>query len=191
MSARLRASALSLWWFVCFIVCIGLISATVADEQAPESGSDSETLTVFLVRHAEKVRGPDVGRDPTLTEAGRARAHALAHTLAHAGIDAIYTTEWRRTIETGAQLAQTLDIEPKVIRAEQGFIDKMRRILLEQKGRRVVVVGHSDTTPALARALGADDAPDIADNDFDDIYQVVISEQGTHFIHLRYGHPTP
>ncbi len=191
MSARLRASTLSLWLFVGCVGLMGSTSTALADGQEAESRTAPQSITVFLVRHAEKVRGPDVGRDPMLTEAGRARAQALAHTLAHADIDAIYTTEWRRTIETGARLAQTLDIESKVIRADQRFIDKMRRILLEQKGRRVVVVGHSDTTPALARALGAEEAPDIADNDFDDIYQLVISEQGTHFVHLRYGHPTP
>ncbi len=190
MSTRVLSRWLSIS-IVCLVGCI-LAAPGFADEPAAENSAEpTGPTTVFLVRHAEKVRGPAAGDDPALTEAGLHRSRALAQTLSQAGIDAIYTTQWRRTVETGAKLAEALNLEPKVIRTDSDFIEKMRELLLEEKARRIVVVGHSDTTPALARALGADQAPDIADDDFDDLYQIVVSDEGTRFIHLRYGHPTP
>ena len=184
-----------LWLLIVVLCCTGAFfdhSAEAQDEPVAEITAEvSGPTTIFLVRHAEKVRGPDVGRDPALTEAGRARGRALAMTLADAGVDAMYTTQWRRTRETAAELARRLDIQPEVIATEEGFIEHMRDLLLEHRGQTVVVVGHSDTTPELARALGVDGVPDIQDDDFDDLYQVVLTDTTRHFVHLRYGHPTP
>lgn len=160
--------------------------------EAAPSPPESQDLTVFLVRHAEKERGPEVGKDPQLTEAGRARAAALATTLSEVDVDAIYVTQWRRTRETAAPLAERLGLEPVVVSTDPpDFIGRMAELLKSRPGRTVVVVGHSDTTPELARALGAEAAPDIADNDFDDLYQVHAGSGSRLFLHLRFGHPTP
>lgn len=161
-------------------------------DRAAANESATRTTTIFLVRHAEKVRGPEVGRDPELTEAGHARARALAHTLSDAGIDVITTTQWRRTSQTAAPLADLLGLEPKVVRTDEPrFIERMVELVEAHRGRTLVVVGHSDTTPDLARALGATTAPDISDDDFDDLYQVQLGDGSPRFIHLRFGHPTP
>ncbi|MCG8455470.1 MAG: hypothetical protein MI919_04245, partial [Holophagales bacterium] len=39
----------------------------------------------------------------------------------------------------------------------------------------VLVVGHSNTTPDLARALGAADVPEIPDHQYDDLWLVTVS----------------
>src|SRR5262245_37555904 len=51
---------------------------------------------VFLVRHAERGEG----QDPPLIDAGRERAKALARVLSGARIDAIYTSNATRTVQT-------------------------------------------------------------------------------------------
>src|SRR3546814_4965489 len=55
----------------------------------------SPVATYVVVRHAEKV--DDGSRDPSLTDAGRARAHALAELLRSRDVVAVYATDFRRT----------------------------------------------------------------------------------------------
>src|ERR1043165_7635728 len=68
---------------------------------------------VVLVRHAEK--GTNSDKDPDLSPAGRARADALAEMLKDSGLVAIFTSEFKRTIETAAPTARAVGIEPTVV----------------------------------------------------------------------------
>ena len=65
-------------------------------------------LIVVIVRHAEKASGKS--DDPSLSEAGRARAEILLRILRDSEISAIFTTEFKRTKETAAPIANTLKI---------------------------------------------------------------------------------
>lgn len=112
----------------------------------PETLADP--TTVILVRHAEK----DYGHDPNLTEQGRERAKRLAFMLENIDIDAIYSTNTRRTRQTAepTALAKNLEIKPYTM----FDVDVLARIILKKhKGETVLVVGHSNTTPALATLL--------------------------------------
>ena len=72
------------------------------------AGSDSAGVTTFLlVRHAEK----ETGDNPSLTTAGAARAEELARVAADLGIDAIYSTRYKRTRETAGPTAKATGIE--------------------------------------------------------------------------------
>jgi broad specificity phosphatase PhoE len=66
--------------------------------------------TIFLVRHAEKA---DTSDDPLLSPAGEARAKDLARLLGDAGVTAIYTSPFRRTVKTAEPLASKLGLEIK------------------------------------------------------------------------------
>lgn len=74
-------------------------------------------LTVYLVRHAEKVLTPGLA-DPPLTAAGETRAQALARTLRRARPAALFTTNTRRARATLAPLAAT-GLAPRVYDAGQ------------------------------------------------------------------------
>jgi 2,3-bisphosphoglycerate-dependent phosphoglycerate mutase len=75
---------------------------------------------LLLVRHGESSPLPAAGdfpvldghADPELSPTGRRQAELLAGRLERAGIDAIYTSTLRRTIETAAPLAARLGITP-------------------------------------------------------------------------------
>src|SRR5258707_9222528 len=64
---------------------------------------------VFVVRHAEKQSESNEPGVP-LSEAGRARAGRLAALLKGAGVTAIYSTDFVRTLETAEPLARALKI---------------------------------------------------------------------------------
>jgi hypothetical protein len=73
------------------------------------------TTTVIFVRHAEKALVPT--DDPGLNEAGKRRAAELARQLVDAdvvaGVDAIYSTAYRRTEETVQPVATALGLPIK------------------------------------------------------------------------------
>lgn len=146
----------------------------------------AEETVVVLVRHAEK----EAGEDPALDEAGRTRAHALAHALSKWPGGTIYVSQFRRTRETAAPLTEAWGVEPVVVDARDvaGLAARIR----EGGAARVVVVGHSNTVPALVGALGADAPDQIAEEVYDDLFVVTLSAGGgARLIRLKYGSPTP
>ena len=153
------------------------------------------TTTVIFVRHAEKALAP--ADDPGLSEAGKRRAAELARQLVDAdvvaGVDAIYSTSFRRTEETVQPLATALNIPITFYDADLKNAETiMDEIVKTHKGQIVLVVGHSNTVPALIGSMGASKkVPKIDEkNEYDNIYVVSIPWFGkTKTIRLRYGAP--
>ncbi len=150
------------------------------------------TTTIIFVRHAEQTNHDE--SDPSLSEAGQARAAELTRQLVDAdvvaGIDAIYSTPFKRTQETARPLADALNIPINTYDAsdtEQVLEDIQR----DHKGKIILVVGHSNTVPELIANLGASkNVPAIAKYEFDNIYIISIPWFGkTKTIRLRYGEP--
>jgi broad specificity phosphatase PhoE len=150
------------------------------------------TTTVIFVRHAEKALVP--ADDPGLSEAGKRRAAELARQLVDAdviaGVDAIYSTSYRRTEETVQPVATALGL-PITPYDASNTLTIMDEIVKEHKGKIVLVVGHSNTVPALIGNMGASKkVPEINENEYDNIYVVSIPWFGkTKTIRLRYGAP--
>lgn len=134
--------------------------------------------TIFIVRHAEKAGGDD----PDLTKTGRARAESLATVLKDTGITAIYTSEVKRTKKTAAPAAKALHLEPVVIPAD----DRAALVAkLQNSSGNALVVGHSNTIPDIIKALGIATPVKIADNDYDNLFLVVLEEK-PRLIRLHY-----
>jgi broad specificity phosphatase PhoE len=144
----------------------------------------AQTKTVVLVRHAEKV---DDSRDPALSADGLRRADALAAALADAGVDAIFTTQFQRTRDTAAPLARLLGIEPVVITASGGgHAQDVAAHVRDHEAATILVVGHSNTVPAILEALGAPPVDAIADDEYFHLFIVQISPAGVRLIRSRY-----
>lgn len=113
-----------------------------------ESLELAEPTTIFLVRHAEK----DYGHDPNLTQDGHERAERLAFMLKNVKLDAIYSTDTRRTRQTAEPVATAKNLP---IKSYTMFdIDVLARVIKRKHtGQTILVVGHSNTTPALTTLL--------------------------------------
>ena len=148
----------------------------------------AQTTTVIVVRHAEKV---DTSPESPLSEAGQARAEALAAALADARVDAIFVTQYPRSRLSAEPLARLLGLTPRVVEAggetAAHALALAERIRTEAAGRTVLVIGHSNTVPAIVAALGGGDVGTIADPEYDHMFIVLTDSAGTRV--LRAGYP--
>ena len=122
---------------------------------------------IVLVRHAEKV---DDSRDAELSETGRARAGVLAGLLKDMKIDKIYSSDYIRTRDTAGPLAEALGLELELY--DPGDLEALATKLRAAEGR-ILVVGHSNTTPRLVGLIGGEPGTDIAVDEYDRLYIVV------------------
>ena len=140
------------------------------------AGSAFAQQSVVLVRHAERAdskpgAAPAMASDPDLSDAGRARAAALAALLKDARIAAIITTEFKRTQQTAAPLAKARDLPLTTIKSsESANVVKAVRAA----AGNVLVVGHSNTIPDIIKALGAPPPAAIGDDEYDNLYIVTL-----------------
>ena len=163
------------------LIAAMLLTALLAPFHAHAAETVADATVVIVVRHAEK--GADDPRDPTLSDAGRARADALAATLAGAGLDAAYTTQYRRTQLTAAPAAKAagIDVQVRPVDARNAATydaDLLREIRALPAGSTVLVVGHSNTVPALVKAFGGTGQPEMPESEFDRYSVVVLPVQG-------------
>jgi broad specificity phosphatase PhoE len=154
----------------------GLCVAATIGFLALSSAAFAQRL-VYVVRHAERADGGAAAGqmqakpDPPLSAAGEARAAKLASMLADAGIGAIYATEFRRTQDTGKPLAAKLGIALTTTdtRDMNALAERLR---MRHANQVVLVIGHSNTIPALIRAFGGPDLT-IRDDEYDNLFVVV------------------
>jgi len=162
------------------------VGASVPDA-TPDSSMDAQApLSVFLVRHAEKLTGDD----PALTADGISRALALADLLADAGIQQIHSSDYTRTLETAAPLAARLGLDVELY-DPRDLPGMAQRLMVE--GGRHLVVGHSNTTGELTELLGGDGgAPIVEATEYDRLYLVTTGANGeTVSTLLRFGQRSP
>lgn len=170
----------------------GMLLAVCALLLGSASQSLAQATTVLLVRHAEKAAVQ--GDDPPLSPAGETRAQALRDALAAAGIQAVYTTQFQRTQQTGRPLAVQHGLTPIVIAAAGGAQQHADAVAADIRarhaGKMVLVVGHSNTVPMIVRALGGIAPPALPDNEYDNLFVVTVPQTGpATTIRARYGAP--
>ena len=137
---------------------------------APLAVVQAQPSLIVLVRHSEKADVP--GNDPPLSEAGKARAVALASALANANVDHIIVTPYKRTSETAAQVAKARELTPQVISLQGGLAAHVEAVAAAVRAKKgtVLVVGHSNTIPAIVAALGGPKFPDICESAYATMY---------------------
>lgn len=147
--------------------------------------------TVILVRHAEKA---DASADPVLSAAGQARATALAVALGDADLTHVFVSPLQRTRLTAELTAQAHAVTPEVFSFEGGTDAHIRgiaeRILALPADAVVLVVGHSNTVPLIARALGYPEAADMPECEYDRMTMLHLMGDSAHGQVSRYGAPT-
>jgi broad specificity phosphatase PhoE len=149
-----------------------LLFASGCREDQPQqtTGEDSPVTTFYLIRHAEKDRTNPEDIDPELNQEGLGRAMHWAEILNEVALDAIYSTDFERTNMTAAPASVKQDItvqyyDPDELNTDQFVTDNI--------GKNVLVVGHSDTTPALVnKLLGEEKYGKMDDDDNGSLYIV-------------------
>ena len=130
---------------------------------------------VIVIRHAEKAS--DTEKDPELSLAGEDRAIALTRFLRHNKIDAIFTSELKRTKDTAGVLARQRSVTPVVVNADdtKGLVAAIKAL---PEDAVVLVVGHSNTVPAILTELGVPDKISIRDDEFGRVFVVTPTKSG-------------
>ena len=136
------------------------------------SCTTEETTTYYLIRHAEKVRTDATNRNPNLNEAGTKRAANWGTYFKNIDLDAVYATNYNRTQQTASPTAKNKKLEVQEYDPRNLFSDAFSK---ETKGKKVLVVGHSNTTPVFVnKILGEKKYADMDDHDNASLYIVTI-----------------
>jgi len=129
--------------------------------------------TVVVVRHMEK----ETGDDPGLTGDGRARVERLQAMLLDLDIGAVYSTDTRRTRETAEPFARAADAEIEIYGPHE-YYEVVSRALEDSSGDAALIVGHSNTVPAILRAFGIEEMIAIDSAEYGHLFLVHLDELG-------------
>lgn len=150
------------------------------DTEIAEEKVDQTSTTVILVRHAE-VSG--IGSNPNLSNAGIDRANSLVDVLKNTPLEAVYSTNYNRTMQTATPIAadRSLNILTYNPSALLEFSDTIKQ---KHLGKVVLVVGHSNTTPELLNILlDSIQFGNIPEKEYDNMYRVSIKQDGKAEVH--------
>ena len=112
--------------------------------------SSCSSSTFYVVRHAERQSATD---DTTpLSDAGKARANQLAELLANKGIDSVYSSKYLRCTQTAQPLANRLN--QTILLYNPNPTTEIVNRLQGIRGKKVLVVGHSNTVLEIVKGLG-------------------------------------
>ena len=112
--------------------------------------SSQECSTFYLIRHAEKLRIDKTERNPKLNEKGILRAEKWKEVLKNINLDKIYSTDYNRTIETANPTSKSQNIDITIYSPSNIDYKNFKEI---NKGKKVLIVGHSNTIPNFVNGL--------------------------------------
>jgi len=148
------------------------------------SQENNQLTTVILIRHAEKV--DDGTRDPDLSEKGLERAQLLLSKFSKSGIDAIYSSPYKRTRQTVKPLAEKFGLE--IVAYDPSDKDFVQQIYEKNKGKTLIISGHSNTTTKAVNSLiGTEQYPDLDHEEYGRIFIVTIDHnRNTNVLEIQY-----
>lgn len=133
---------------------LGILGCKEEPKIEDTANAEPTISTFYFIRHAEKDTSDSENEDPELIQKGLGRAMHWAEILKDVELDAIYSTNYNRTSMTAAPTAvkQDIDVEyydPRIIDIEQFKADNLNR--------KVLVVGHSNSTPDFVNKITGED----------------------------------
>jgi broad specificity phosphatase PhoE len=133
---------------VCFTIFAVILLIAFVQVNAPAQNKK----LIILVRHAEKLPPVDTDNgDPDLSPDGRQRAERLMNAIRKYRPREIFVTDYKRTRQTAEPIAKLrkVTIQQYDTRHQSDLIAKM----MASKTKQYLIVGHSDSIPALANLL--------------------------------------
>ncbi|HUJ53757.1 MAG TPA: phosphoglycerate mutase family protein [Steroidobacteraceae bacterium] len=146
------------------------------------------TTLVFLVQPVEK--DPGTIADAPVSPEGEERAQRLAHMFGDSGgagrVDAVYVSDDRRALQTGAPLIERLHGAPVVFSAADAGAAAARAVR-EHRGGAVLMIVTGPALAEVAHELAGAQLPAAARDDPDLICVVSIPTFGrAHLVRFRY-----
>ncbi len=148
-----------------------IVMATILSMPVKASAQE----VIFMIRHAERDWSSD---DAGLLDKGHLRAENWARVFTDADLDVVITSEMVRTKQTGAPIAEALEIPSRVFTRYDitGLIELLKA---EHADDRVLLVSHSSVIPKIIVALGSTDWFSIPKSDYNDVFVVRPHDDGT------------
>ncbi|MEZ7917352.1 MAG: phosphoglycerate mutase family protein [Patiriisocius sp.] len=135
------------------------------------------TSVYYFIRHAEKDRSDSTNKNPSLTIQGLERANKWALFFKDKNIAAVYSTNYKRTQQTAQPIAKEQNLEIISYTTKELISEKF---IANNKGKNIVIVGHSNTTPELVNSLlGEKKYEDIADSENNNVFIVTLKKNKT------------
>ncbi len=136
--------------------------------------AQSETTTYYLIRHTDKVLQNKSDRDPDLTKKGYLRAQKWAEVLSDVKFDMVYSTNYKRTVETAKPTAKANDLRINFYNPKKLFDKDFEKTT---RGKTVLVVGHSNTTPFFVNnIIGESKYQEIDESNYTNLYIVHVNK---------------
>lgn len=111
---------------------------------------NDKCTSVYLIRHAEKIRTDKNERDPLLNKSGLLRAKKWSEIFQKIEINKILSTDTKRTISTVIPTSEEKKLKIELYRPEEITYESF---LEKNKGKKVLIVGHSNTIPETTNIL--------------------------------------
>lgn len=139
------------------------------------SQKEKDQITrIIIVRHAEK--NIDGSKNPSLSEAGKSRAEKLNLMLTEFKIDRLFSTPYARTTQTLEPIAASRKLEIGSYNPDDK--DFAKNLISRQKGKTMVIAGHSNTCAALVNSLVNEHKfQDIDESDYGKIWIVTFKNE--------------
>ena len=144
--------------------------AVAQNTRAAGELSGAKTTTIYLIRHAEKA---DNSKDTNLSEMGLMRASHWDDVFSAIQFDAIYSTNYNRTLQTAAPTALKQKVTVTIYDPKEMNFGKIKK---EHSGQTILIVGHSNTIPDLVNKITGENVyPNIEETTFGNLYIVTVN----------------
>ena len=156
-----------------FVFALIFIFTSCIEEKKSTDSEEKLTSTYYFIRHAEKDRSDSSNKDPHLTEIGQLRATHWSEILGAVKFDAVYSTDYNRTRETSQPTATKNELEITIYDPKNVVT---KSFIQETRGKTVLVVGHSNTTPDFVnKIIGHNKYGEIDDSNNGNLYIVTVT----------------
>ncbi|MCL6217602.1 phosphoglycerate mutase family protein [Zunongwangia pacifica] len=139
---------------------LSLVFIATSCQQQPQKNQEKsepkfdKISTYYFIRHAEKDTTDTENHNPALTAEGKQRAENWKNVFTDVDFDAIYSSDFIRTKETAQPTADSKNLAIEIYDHTQLNSEEFQKAT---KGKKVLVVGHTNTTPYFANAVLGED----------------------------------
>ncbi len=151
-------------YLLCLALTLFIIDAVMAQRPSLKNHN------FYIVRHAEK----DTGSNPAISKKGMIRAGDLYRELKDKKIDVIFISQYRRTGMTADSLRIYKNIDTVYYTADTTGESLFKKINSFGKAKNILIIGHSNTLPAIIRKAGVKNfmLKQIPDDEYDNLFIV-------------------